>query len=168
MSSFVHLHNHSHYSLLDAACKIDDLVNAAKEQNMSAVALTDHGVMSGAIEFYKKAKKAGVKPIIGVEAYIVTRGSRFEKSVVLTDSGSKRSNYHHLVLLAKDAQGYRNLLKLTSKGHTEGYYYKPRIDTDLLREHREGLVALSACLSGAVSAPLVSGNDQEAYENALW
>ncbi|MGA9120506.1 MAG: DNA polymerase III subunit alpha [Bacteroidota bacterium] len=165
MSQFVHLHNHSHFSLLDAACKIDDLVHAAKEQNMPAVALTDHGVMSGAIEFYKKAKKAEVKPIIGMEAYIVTRGSRFEKSLVLTDSGSKRSNYHHLVLLAKNAAGYKNLLKLTSRGHTEGYYYKPRIDTELLREHREGLIALSACLSGVVSSPLASGKEKEAYEN---
>ncbi len=163
MQQFVHLHNHSHYSLLDAACKIDDLVNAAKEQGMPAVALTDHGVMSGAIEFYKKAKKAGVKPIIGMEAYVVTRGSRLEKSTVMTETGGKRSNYNHLVLLAKNEVGYRNLLKLTSRGHTEGYYYKPRIDTELLNAHREGLVALSACLSGVISAPLVSGNDDEAY-----
>ncbi len=165
-SQFVHLHNHSHYSLLDAACKIDDLIGAAKEQEMPAVALTDHGVMSGAIEFYKKAKKAGVKPIIGMEAYVVAQGSRFDKSTTLTDGNGKRINYHHLVLLAKNETGYRNLIKLTSLGHTEGYYYKPRIDTELLHTYHEGLIALSACLSGVLSAHLTAGNDAQAYATA--
>ncbi|MFN0159018.1 MAG: DNA polymerase III subunit alpha [Bacteroidota bacterium] len=166
MSEFIHLHNHSHYSLLDGACRIDDLVNAAVEQKMPAVALTDHGVMFGAIEFYKKAKKAGVKPIIGMEAYIVTKGSRFEKTQQETESGGKRGAYHHLLLLAKNEVGYRNLLKLCTIGHTEGFYYKPRIDTEVLRQYREGIVATSACAGGVVSAYLASNRDAEAYEAA--
>jgi DNA polymerase III subunit alpha len=166
MSQFVHLHNHSHYSLLDAACRIDDLVHAAVEDNMPAVALTDHGVMFGAIEFYKKAEKAGIKPIIGMEAYIVTKGSRFEKSTQPTESGGKRSAYQHILLLAKDELGYKNLLKLCTAGHTEGFYYKPRIDAEILRQYKDGIVATSACAGGVVSAHLVSGNDKGAYEAA--
>ena len=166
MAQFVHLHNHSHYSLLDAACRIEDLVHAARQDGMPAVALTDHGVLFGAIEFYKKAMKAGVKPIIGVEAYIVTKGSRFEKSRQETESGGRRASYHHIVLLAKNQQGYRNLLKLTTIAHLEGFYYKPRIDTEVLREHSDGLLALSACAGGVVSAHLASGRDEEAYEAA--
>ena len=133
---------------------------------MPAIALTDHGVMFGAIEFYKKAERAGIKPIIGMEAYAVTKGSRFEKSTQPTENGGKRSAYHHLLLLAKDEQGYKNLLKLCTVGHTEGFYYKPRIDAEVLRRYREGLVATSACAGGVVSAHLVSGNDKEAYEAA--
>ncbi len=166
MSQFVHLHNHSHYSLLDGACRIDDLIGAAVENKMPAVALTDHGVMFGAIEFYKKAEKAGIKPIIGMEAYIVTKGSRFEKSTQPTESGGKRSAYHHMVLLAKDEQGYKNLIKLCTIGHIDGFYYKPRIDTEVLRQYREGLVATSACAGGVVSAHLIAGRDAEAYEAA--
>ncbi len=166
MSQFVHLHNHSHYSLLDGACRIDDMIHAAVEDGMPAVALTDHGVMFGAIEFYKKATKAGIKPIIGMEAYVVTKGSRLEKGLQATETGGKRAVYNHLVLLAKDETGYRNLIKLCSIGHLEGYYYKPRIDTEVLRKHREGLIALSACMSGVISAHLVSGNDAEAYASA--
>jgi DNA polymerase-3 subunit alpha len=163
MAQFVHLHNHSHYSLLDAACRVEDLVHAAVENGMPAVALTDHGVMFGAVEFYKKATKAGVKPIIGMEAYVVTRGSRYARDRQETESGGRRAAYHHLVLLAKNLTGYRNLIRLCSAGHTEGFYYKPRIDTELLRTHREGLIALSACAGGIVSAHLASGNDEEAY-----
>jgi DNA polymerase-3 subunit alpha len=166
MTEFVHLHNHSHYSLLDGACKIDDLILGALQNNMPAVALTDHGVMFGAIEFYKKAERAGVKPIIGMEAYIVTKGSRFLKASQGTESGGKRSAYHHLILLAKDETGYRNLIRLSSAGHIDGYYYKPRIDTEILRQYREGLVATSACAGGVISAHLASGNDSEAYEAA--
>jgi DNA polymerase III subunit alpha len=166
MPQFVHLHNHSHYSLLDAACRIEDLVQAAVKDGMPAVALTDHGVLFGAVEFYKKATKAGIKPIIGVEAYIVTKGSRFEKSRQETESGGKRASYHHIVLLAKNETGYKNLLKLTTIAHLEGFYYKPRLDTEVLREHSEGLVALSACAGGVVSAHLASGRDEEAYEAA--
>jgi DNA polymerase-3 subunit alpha len=166
MPEFVHLHNHSHYSLLDAACRVEDLVQAAVDNEMPAVALTDHGVMFGAIEFYKKATKAGIKPIIGMEAYIVTKGSRREKTRQETESGGKRASYHHIVLLAKDFTGYRNLLKLCTIAHLEGFYYKPRIDTEVLREHREGIVALSACAGGVVSAHLASGKDDEAYSAA--
>ena len=166
MSQFIHLHNHSHYSLLDAACRVEDLVQAAVDNEMPAVALTDHGVMFGAIEFYKKATKAGIKPIIGMEAYIVTKGSRREKSRQETESGGKRASYHHIVLLAKDLAGYRNLLRLCTIAHLEGFYYKPRIDTEVLREHHEGIVALSACAGGVVSAHLASGNDEEAYAAA--
>ncbi|HTO93062.1 MAG TPA: DNA polymerase III subunit alpha [Bacteroidota bacterium] len=166
MPQFVHLHNHSHYSLLDAACRIEDLIHAAAADGMPAVALTDHGVLFGAVEFYKKATKAGIKPIIGMEAYIVTKGSRFEKSQQETESGGRRASYHHIVLLAKDAAGYRNLIKLCTSAHLEGYYYKPRIDTDILREHAGGLVALSACAGGVVSAHLAAGRDDEAYDAA--
>ncbi len=162
MSQFVHLHNHSHYSLLDGACRIDDLIGAAVANGMPAVALTDHGVMFGAIEFYKKATKAGIKPIVGMEAYVVTEGSRKEKATQQSESGGRRGAYQHLVLLAKDETGYRNLIKLCSAGHLEGYYYKPRIDLELLRAHRDGLVALSACAGGVVSVHLASGNMDEA------
>ncbi|HWP81277.1 MAG TPA: DNA polymerase III subunit alpha [Bacteroidota bacterium] len=164
MPQFVHLHNHSHYSLLDGASRIEGLVQAAVEQKMPAVALTDHGVMFGAIEFYKKAKKAGVKPIIGFEAYVVTRGSRRDKTVGSEKSGrlTGRGIYHHILLLAKNEVGYKNLIKLCTLGHTEGFYYKPRIDVELLNKYREGIVATSACPGGVVSAHLVNGNYDEA------
>jgi len=164
MNQFVHLHNHSHYSLLDAACRIDDLIAAAVADKMPALALTDHGVMFGAIEFYKKAKDAGIKPIVGMEAYILTKGSRQEKSTQQSESGGKRAAYHHIVLLAKNEIGYKNLIKLCSIAHLEGFYYKPRIDTEVLRAHREGLLATSACAGGVVSAHLANGLDKEAYE----
>ncbi len=166
MPEYVHLHNHTHYSLLDGALKIDDLVNAAVENKMPAVGLTDHGVMFGAIEFYKKAKKAGIKPIIGCEVYIVTKGSRFEKATQATESGGKRGAYHHMILLAKNLQGYKNLVKLCTIGHTEGFYYKPRIDAEVLRQYREGLIGTSACAGGVVGAQLANGQDAEAYEAA--
>ena len=166
MTKFIHLHNHSHYSLLDAACRIDDLIAAAVADGMSAIALTDHGVLFGAIEFYKKARKAGIKPIIGMEAYIITKGRRSERSTQQTESGGKRGAYNHIVLLAKNETGYRNLIKLCTIAHQEGFYYKPRIDTEVLREYREGIVALSACAGGVVSAHLASGNDREAYDAA--
>jgi len=169
MPEFVHLHNHSHYSLLDGACTIDALIEAAVEKNMSALALTDHGVMFGAIEFYKKAKKAGIKPIIGTEAYIVTRGTRFDKSAAAQSrsNGQGRGVHHHIILLVKDYAGYKNLIKLVTLGHTEGFYYKPRIDLELLRQHREGLIALSGCVSGVVSARLIAGDYEEAKSVAL-
>lgn len=163
---YVHLHNHTHYSLLDGALKIDDLVNAAVENNMPAVGLTDHGVMFGAIEFYKKAKSAGVKPIVGMEAYIVTRGSRLEKTTQGTEGGGKRGAYHHMILLAKNLTGYKNLIKLSSIGHTEGFYYKPRIDTEVLRQYRDGIIGTSACAGGVVNAHLASNEDALAYEAA--
>ena len=164
MNEFIHLHNHSHYSLLDGAATIGGLVNAAVENKMRAVALTDHGVMFGAVEFYKAAKNSGIKPIIGCEVYIVTNGSRFDKEVNARSvrEGKGRGIYHHLVLLAKNLAGYRNLTRLVSLGHLEGFYYKPRIDLELLRRYSQDLVALSACPSGVVSHHLVNGD----YETA--
>ncbi|MCZ7557401.1 MAG: DNA polymerase III subunit alpha [Bacteroidia bacterium] len=162
MSDFIHLHNHSHYSLLDAACTVDDLVAATVENGMGAFALTDHGVMFGAMEFFRKASKAGIKPILGNEMYMVTRGSRFDRNAAETHPEGKRHGYNHLVLLAKNEVGYRNLIKLTTYGHTEGFYYKPRIDFELLRRHHEGLIALTACAGGVVSTYLATGD----YESA--
>ena len=169
MPEFIHLHNHSHFSLLDGAATIDGLVQSAVQNKMPAVALTDHGVMFGAIEFYKTAKKAGVKPILGCEVYIVTKGSRFDKEVNAQSvkEGRGRGIYHHLVLLAKNFSGYQNLIKLVSLGHTEGFYYKPRIDLELLRRYSGGLVALSACPSGVVSYHLVNDNAAEARATAV-
>ncbi|HZV13241.1 MAG TPA: PHP domain-containing protein, partial [Candidatus Kapabacteria bacterium] len=155
MPDFVHLHNHTHYSLLDGACTVDGLVNAAVENNMKAVALTDHGVLFGLMEFYKKAKQAGVKPILGCELY-VARSSRFDRGGESNGTGKKLKNYSHLIILAKNQTGYKNLIKLSTLGHTEGFYYKPRVDIDALREHREGLVALSACAGGVVASPLIN------------
>jgi len=180
---FIHLHNHSHYSLLDAICTPEGLVRAAVENNMPALALTDHGVMYGAMEFYKKARANGVKPIIGCEVYILTKGSRFDKGKdtalkynplqngkvqpLPEKISGRKSKYDHLVLLAKNETGYRNLLKLTSIGHTEGFYYKPRIDAEVLKQYREGLVALSACAGGVVSSHIIKGNLKEAKESAI-
>ncbi|MBN1299766.1 MAG: DNA polymerase III subunit alpha [Melioribacteraceae bacterium] len=158
MCDFVHLHNHSHYSLQDAACTVDSLVAATVENKMDAVALTDHGVMYGATEFYKKAKKAGVKPIIGVEAYIVREGSRFDKGSDEIIGRRRAKTYNHIVLLAKNLTGYKNLIKLTSIGHKEGFYYKPRIDYEVLEEYKEGIICTSACLAGPVSMHLINGN----------
>ncbi|MFC2133291.1 DNA polymerase III subunit alpha [Bacteroidota bacterium] len=167
MGDFVHLHNHSHYSLQDAACTIDSLVDSAVKNNMHAIALTDHGVMYGATEFYKKATKAGIKPLIGMEAYIVMEGKRTDKQVSSTPDGRRKKHYNHLVLLAKNETGYKNLIKLSTLGFTEGFYYKPRIDLDLLREKSEGLICLSACPAGVVSAHLVNGNYEKAKEAAI-
>lgn len=141
MPDFVHLHVHSHYSLLDGLSKIDDLVKAAKKRGFSALALTDHGNMYGAIEFYQTCIKEGIKPIIGMEAYLAP-GSRFDKN--------PKEKYFHLVLLALNYTGYRNLMKLASIGHLEGFYYKPRIDKEVLRQYHEGIVGLSACMAGEI------------------
>ncbi len=156
--AFVHLHVHSHYSLLDGLTKIDDLVQAVKEDGSPAVALTDHGVMYGVIEFYQKCKKAGIKPIIGVEAYLAP-GARSDK----TKSFDER-NFYHLLLLAKNNTGYHNLVKLTSIAHLEGYYYRPRIDWEVLSEHCEGLIATSSCLAGEIPRLLMAGNMEKAKE----
>lgn len=164
MADFIHLHNHSHYSLLDAAATPERLIKAAKADGQTALALTDHGVMFGCFEFYKKAKSAGVKPIIGCEVYVAVN-SRHDRDKV-TDASGKKRNYYHLVLLAKNETGYRNLLKLTSLSHTEGYYYKPRIDFELLKQYHEGLIATSACLSGPINAPMLAGDTETAYANA--
>ncbi len=167
MSDFIHLHNHSHYSLLDAACTVDDLIAASVENNMQAFALTDHGVMFGALEFFKKATRAGIKPILGNEMYMVTRGSRFDRNAAETHPEGKRHGYNHLVLLAKNEVGYHNLIKLTTRGHTEGFYYKPRIDFEILREHHEGLIAMTACAGGVVSTYLAIGDYDSARSVAL-
>jgi len=158
--SFVHLHTHSHYSLLDGLSKIDALVARAKKHGMDAMALTDHGVLYGAIEFYKKATKAGIKPIIGCEIYI-TDGSRHEKR-----PGIDTDKRAHLILLATNEIGYRNLVKLVTTAHLEGFYYKPRIDKAILREHHEGLIALSSCLGGEISQALMKGADETAKKLA--
>ncbi len=155
--SFIHLHTHSHYSLLDGLPKIDELVNKAKEYGMEALALTDHGVMYGAIEFYQKCKQAGIKPIIGIEAYLAPR-SRHDKQHRLDNK------YYHLVLLARNFTGYQNLIKLTSKAHLEGFYYKPRIDWELLKQYSEGLIALSACLKGQIPQILLGSEPEKVYE----
>jgi len=167
MSDFVHLHNHTHYSLQDGACTVDGLVAAAKKHGMKAVALTDHGVMYGIAEFYKKATKEGIKPIVGMEAYVVAEGSRYDKGKAEEVNGKKRAkHYNHLILLAKNNVGYKNLSKLSTLGHTEGFYYKPRIDLELLRKYRDGLVCTSACAGGVVSSHLVNGNYDKAREVA--
>ncbi|MDZ7369765.1 MAG: DNA polymerase III subunit alpha [candidate division KSB1 bacterium] len=155
---FVHLHNHSHYSLLDGACRIPDLIDKALSFNMSALALTDHGNMFGAIEFYKACRQKGIRPIIGAEVYVAP-GSRFDKG-----SDKKEGRAYHLVLLCKDERGYHNLIKLVSAGYLEGFYYKPRIDEELLRRHHEGLVALSACLKGEAANALLNQGFDKALE----
>ncbi|MBE6584617.1 MAG: DNA polymerase III subunit alpha [Ruminococcaceae bacterium] len=152
MGEFVHLHLHTEYSLLDGACRIKDIPDRIKECDQDAVAITDHGNMYGVIEFYKTCKKAGIKPIIGCEVYVAT-SSRFDKR-------SNTDSYYHLVLLCKNMTGYKNLIKLVSLGYTEGFYSKPRIDEDILREYSEGLIALSACLSGKIPR-LLSARDIE-------
>lgn len=161
MGKFVHLHIHSEYSLLDGANRIKELPVRAKELGMDAIALTDHGVMYGAIDFYKACKKEGVKPIIGCEVYVATR-TRFDKEPAIDN------RYNHLILLAKDMQGYKNLSKLVSIGFTDGYYYKPRIDHEVLEKYHEGLICLSACLAGEVNQALLAGNNEKADEVALW
>ncbi|MDD6069500.1 MAG: PHP domain-containing protein, partial [Clostridiales bacterium] len=159
--SFTHLHVHTQYSLLDGASKINELMARTKELGMDSIAITDHGVMHGVIEFYKEAKKAGIKPIIGCEVYVAP-GSRFDREV---SKGEER--YYHLVLLAENDAGYHNLIKIVSKGYTEGYYYKPRVDKELLMEYHEGIIALSACLAGEVATYLRLGLYDEAKKAAL-
>jgi DNA polymerase-3 subunit alpha len=159
--SFVHLHNHSDYSLLDGSAKVRDLVNAAHKLGMTAVALTDHGNLFGAVEFYRVCQKTGIKPIIGAELYMAP-GSRFDK----TASSGIRDASFHLVLLAKNEQGYRNLIKLSSLGYLEGFYYRPRIDWDLLETYHEGLICLTACLKGQVPRLLVQDREDDALKTA--
>ena len=160
MSDFVHLHIHSEFSLLDGANRIKDLPVRAKELGMKAMAITDHGVMYGVIDFYKACKKEGIKPIIGAEVYVASR-TRFDK-----EPQDKR--YYHLILLAKNNKGYQNLSKLVSLGFTEGYYYKPRIDLEILEKYHEGIICLSACLAGAVSQAILNGDIEKAEEVAKW
>jgi len=159
---FVHLHTHSDYSILDGAITVPKLVNRIAELGMPAVALTDHGNMFGAIEFYQHAKKAGIKPIIGQEFYVAP-GSRFKKEVS-RDSGEEVA--YHLILLARNNEGYSNLMKLSSIGYTEGFYYKPRIDMEVLEKHAGGLIASSACIAGQIPVNILKGRYKEAYELA--
>lgn len=159
MNKFNHLHLHSHYSLLDGLSKIDDILDKVKALGMDSVALTDHGVMYGAIEFYEKAKAKGVKPIIGCEIYEAV-ASMDDKT---PQTGGRR---YHLILLVKNQEGYNNLVKLVTEAHLRGFYYKPRIDLDLLEKHSEGLIALSACVQGRIPAMLLAGKINEAEEMA--
>lgn len=160
MSGFIHLHNHTEYSLLDGAARIKALLTRAKELGMSSLAITDHGVMYGAAEFYKTAKKIGVKPIIGCEVYVAPRDRTFKE-------GKTDKEYAHLILLAENDTGYYNLIKLVSLGFTEGYYYKPRIDYNLLEKYSAGLICLSACLAGDIPQYLLQGMHEEAKALAL-
>ncbi len=157
---FTHLHVHSHYSLLDGLAKIDELLDCVKESGMDSVALTDHGVLYGAVEFYQKALQRGIKPIIGAEMYLSFE-RMFQKRPNIDD---KR---YHLVLLVKNEQGYKNLVKLITRSYLEGFYYKPRIDEELLKEHSEGIIALSACLQGKIPQLILSNKIKEAEEMAL-
>ena len=161
MSKFVHLHIHSEFSLLDGANRIKDLPVRAKELGMDSIAITDHGVMFGAIDFYKACKKEGVKPIIGCEVYVAPR-SRTDKQPGIDN------HYYHLILLAKNNEGYKNLSKLVSLSFVDGYYYKPRIDREILEKYHEGLICLSACLAGEVNQALLSGQNEKAEQVALW
>ena len=158
---FVHLHLHSQYSLLDGAIKISPLFERARALDMPAVALTDHGNLFGAVEFYEKAREAGVKPILGCEVYVAS-GSRFDKEKRERDD-SGFDAISHLLLLAMNQTGYRNLMYLVSKGYLEGFYYRPRIDLDLLRSRSEGLIATSGCLSSMVSRAITGGQTQTAW-----
>ena len=161
--SFVHLHTHSEYSLLDGANRIRDLVRRAQELEMPALALTDHGCMFGAWSFHKAATKGGIKPIIGMEAYVAP-GDRRDRS----RSGQGERAYYHLVLLARDLQGYRNLVKLSSIGYTEGFYHRPRIDREVLARHHEGIIVSSACMAGEVARHLLADDPDAAREAATW
>ena len=159
--AFTHLHVHTEYSLLDGSSKIKEIVKRAKELGMDSLAITDHGVMYGVIDFYKAAREVGIKPIIGCEIY-VSPSSRFDK-----ESGVSDDRYYHLVLLAENDTGYHNLMKIVSKGFTEGFYYKPRVDYEVLEKYSEGIIALSACLAGEVARNLAKGDYDSAKESAI-
>src|SRR6476620_10838979 len=159
---FVHLHLHTDYSLLDGAIQIKPLSSRTDELGMQACAMTDHGNMFGAISFYNAMKSRGIKPIIGCETYI-TKGSRKDRAA---GAPGEKANFH-LILLAKSLEGYQNLVRLTSRAYTEGFYYKPRIDRELLAEHSKGLIALSACLSGVPSAMLAQDRFDDAAAAAI-
>ena len=158
---FTHLHVHTEYSLLDGSSKIKELVSRAKELGMDSLAITDHGVMYGVIDFYRAAKAAGINPVLGCEIYVAP-GSRFDREA----GNAKESRYHHLVLLAENDIGYANLVKIVSRGFTEGFYYKPRVDYDVLEKYHEGIIALSACLAGSIPSFLRRGLYDEAKQEA--
>ncbi len=159
--AFTHLHVHTEYSLLDGSGKIGEMLPRAKELGMDSLAITDHGVMYGVIDFYKKAKEVGIKPILGCEIYVAP-GSRFDR-----ENSQDEDRYHHLVLLAENNQGYKNLMKIVTRGFTEGYYYRPRVDYEILETYHEGIIALSACLAGEIPRKIVKGDYEGACESAL-
>ena len=159
--NFTHLHVHTEYSLLDGSNKIKEYVSRVKELGMDSAAITDHGVMYGVIDFYRAAREAGINPVLGCEVYVAP-GSRFDR-----EPGSSEDRYYHLVLLAENNTGYSNLMKIVSKGFVEGYYYRPRVDLEVLREYHEGIIALSACLAGEVARYLQRGMYDQAREAAL-
>ena len=158
--AFTHLHVHTEYSLLDGSSKIKELVARAKELGMDSLAITDHGVMYGVIDFYKAAKEAGIKPVLGSEVYVAP-GSRFDRERV---DGEDR--YYHLVLLAENDTGYHNLMKIVTKGFVDGFYYKPRVDYEILEQYHEGIIALSACLAGEVSKNVFHSSWSDGYKRA--
>lgn len=159
--AFTHLHVHTEYSLLDGSNKIKEYVKRVKELGMDSAAITDHGVMYGVIDFYRACREEGINPILGCEVYVAPN-SRFDREIT---GGEDR--YYHLVLLAENNKGYENLMKIVSRGHTEGYYYRPRVDMEVLREFHEGIIALSACLAGEVPRNIIKGLTEEAEKAAL-
>src|ERR1700757_4147473 len=162
-ADFVHLHLHTEYSLLDGACRLDRLMDKAHELKLPALAITDHGVLYGAIDFYQAARNKGIKPIIGCEVYVAPASRHDKKS-----SNGGRDVYNHLVLLAKDEIGYKNLIKLSTAAHLEGYYYKPRLDKELLAAHKEGLIALSGCLASQIPEAILKDQLPKARETIDW
>jgi len=159
--AFVHLHNHTEYSFLDGAIRIADLVGRAKEFCMPALAITDHGGLFGAVEFYETCIAAGIKPILGFEAYVAP-GSRFDKQ-----SSRDERSYHHLILLARDNTGWKNLMRLSTIGYSEGFYYKPRIDMEVLQRYSGGIIATTSCLAGNIPQLLLSGDREGAKKRAI-
>ena len=158
---FTHLHLHTQFSLLDGACRLSELVSRAKELGMTSLAITDHGNMYGAVDFYRECKKQGIKPIIGCEVYVAPR-SRYDRDKTLD------GKYNHLILLVKNEVGYKNLIKLVSRSYTEGFYFKPRIDRDLLEQYSEGLICLSACIAGEIPQLILQRDYDGAKRQALW
>src|SRR5687767_3496538 len=160
-SDYVHLHNHTHYSVLDGLQKVPEMLDRIQQLGMEAVAITDHGTLSGAIEFYKEAKDRGIKPIIGMETYVAPRRHTDKDPV-------KDKNRYHLILLAMNNKGYENLMRLSTIANLEGYYYKSRVDHELLEKYSEGLIVLSGCIGGEVGENLRNNQDDKAYEFARW
>ena len=160
MIDFVHLHLHTEYSLLDGACRITEAVAKAKALGQSALAITDHGVLYGAVDFYKACKKEGIKPIIGCEIYMAPHGRKDKQYNI-------DGKYSHLILLAKNKIGYHNLIKIVSRGFTEGFYFKPRADFELLEKYNEGLICLSGCIAGSVQQKLLADDYEGAKQEAL-
>ena len=160
MSDFVHLHNHTDYSLLDASQTVEQMCNRVYDLGMNSIAVTDHGNLFAMIPFYKEAQKKGIKSILGCEIYVSVK--KHTDKTLLTTSNGKKWGYHHLVLLAQNQTGYKNLMKLCSIAYLEGFYYRPRVDKELLKKYNEGLIATSACLAGEVTSYAALGD----YENA--